>query len=255
MKFKQNSKTKKVKYMGNIITKAKRYIKNTLIGIGTGYGTFIAGTALAENSPIQTNPDTTGPAATAQPNPAVYIEIIQGINSGKSDTTDPAQSFYRMNTTYNLPLDVRGLSFTEYHDNVDGFFGKTTISRSITDNLEADVQFEYGNGYKQQLAGIAGSIAKEKYFAAVHVLKSLNSNQLMIGYFATFNPIEKLTVESFGDENMPLQTTLKKPSWNYGETSILYKISEKLQAGINTGIYNDQNSLVLKNGAILRYTL
>jgi hypothetical protein len=149
----------------------------------------------------------------------------------------PEHRFIRANIFYKLPLSIDGYSFTEYYDKGNAFFGKTTLSKDITKNLDARVRIEYGTGYNQSLAGIGIKTSGEKYFVSGHLLQGIRDNDQVIGLFASYNPHPKIKMSVFGD------LSVKYGKWSYGELNILGNVYDKIWVGYNMGLQPD-NKLI-----------
>jgi len=65
---------------------------------------------------------------------------VEYIQSEKSEN-----SYSRLNLFYGLPEDVRGFSFIELYDNGDGYFGRTSLDRKITDDFGVRMHVLYVN--------------------------------------------------------------------------------------------------------------
>lgn len=169
---------------------------------------------------------TCGAVAQAQGNVSGNVEYIQPTN-----TKNNKDAYARINAFYGFPRDVSGFTFLEMKKG--GYFGKTTLDRSIDSEggLGARVIVEHlgepvgdaGLGVTQRVPFMPEGAFANIGFMPVWFDKHGNKieNRALAQYFFTFNLPKEIVFSGFGDLNIASGNGVQ---WEYGEIRLAKKI-------------------------------
>lgn len=150
------------------------------------------------------------------------VEVIKSTETGKT--------YIRPSLSYKLPGEIKGYSFEElYSDRT--MFGKTSLTKSITDEQGLLMQAIYGTAPKTTIgAGLYSKIPSPNgTFVKVHYvpfwidMDGKKVDKSIIGYFASINLPLDLKLSSFGELDVS-----KSPKWTYGEIGLEKKITDDM---------------------------
>lgn len=148
---------------------------------------------------------------------------LEYITSQNSDN-----NIVEVNSFYGLPGKINGFTFVDYNNKGDGYFGKTTLTRSINGTLSLRGQAIHATGFPNQY-GIGEEVTNPKKPFGI------SSSIYFMPYWTDSNgkKVEKSVIGGCIDKNLPLGIKLKvfgevdiadKAKWLYGETMLSKKI-------------------------------
>lgn len=175
---------------------------------------------------------------------AGLVETAAGQTSGgityfaSRESKSPApNSYVELDHSTQVSDTARVSGFLDLYEK-GGYFGKTSLDKTISKNSGLRAQAVHGNEYLSQVGvGVNYTLpTPENTFAVVRYIPAwfdrngnhVNNKQI-VGYFASANLPKDLNLWSFGELNIGK----RKPLWAYGEAELSKKLTENTSIGIN----------------------
>lgn len=149
-------------------------------------------------------------------------------------------TYLRPTIIYNLGNEIKGMTFHEFYQDKT-HFGKTTLSKNVTDEQALMLQAIYGT-FPQTTAGIGvssvipspkGTFAKIYFVPLWANSEGINQDRSIVGYYVSANLPLGMKFHSFGEINV----AEKNPKWGYGEIGIEKNITEDLSISYQPALY------------------
>lgn len=200
--------------------------------VAAGLMGFAGLAGIVENAQAQTN------VSEVKTSGNLAYFLAEDAKSG-NETTYP-----EINHSTTLPYGMKVSGFLDFYGHDKGYFGKTTLDKSLTEKLGLRVQAIHVNAPLSQAA-----------FGATYSLPAPKNTFAKVGYLPLFldskgNQVDdKQTVAvvvgarvprnysfvAFGEVNV---AGTKGPQWVYGEIEFAKKINDRVSVGLNLQLNN-----------------
>lgn len=135
----------------------------------------------------------------------------------------------RSNMFYNLPSDIGGYTWFEFYD--EGYFGRTTLTKRVSENVGVGTHAVIGSGLKNRISpriqltiptpeGLSANVSSNPYFVDSD---GKVDNVLEVGYFVKKDLPWDMNISSFGLVNL---TAKEGSQWTYGEINLQKQFSD-----------------------------
>jgi hypothetical protein len=155
---------------------------------------------------------------------------------------DQKASYLRLNTSYDAPGKIKGYTAMEMYLDGKGYFGKTTLTKSLSDSISAKAVITHANEPLTQVGiGATMKVPTPKKTSLSFTLLPLWTDKkgdyvdhkVIAGYAIGADLGKGWSVSSFGETNVAAKGG---PQWAYGEMSVAKKITDKLSVSYNPAL-------------------
>lgn len=180
-------------------------------------------------------------ALSVMPMQEVHAQVngtVEHIQSEESENT-----YLRGNFFYGLPGGINGYSFVELYRGDNGFFGKTMLTKKLTDELGLKVEALHSNSPLTQVGVGAcvdvpmpeGSSLNIKGLPVYFDENGVVDDKAVIGYSGSVKLPGDFKLSSFGEINVGAKGG---PEWGYGEIFLGRELGNII-VGYNPALKND----------------
>lgn len=180
--------------------------------------------------------------ADAQTNAQARTEIKTSGNLAyfvaKTSKVNAPTTYAEINHCTTLPYSTKVSGFLDFYRDQNGYFGKTIVEKSLTDNLSLRSHVMHLNEPLSQI-GIGASYVvptPKSTFAKVNYLPlfvdskgNQVDNKSIVGYFVSADLPWNMSAFSCGEINVDSKGG---PAWSYGETELVKKFG-RISVGVN----------------------
>lgn len=199
--------------------------------VAAGLMTFSGLAGIVGNAEAQTNNVTSANTQVKTSGDITYF-------AAKTSKIDAPTTYAEINHSTTLPYSTRISGFLDFYRDQNGYFGKTIVEKSLTDNLSLrshvmhinEPLSQVGVGASYVVPTPKGTFAKLSYLPLFVDTKGNQVDHKQIaGYFVCADLPWNMNAFSFGEINIDGKGG---PAWSYGEVEVAKKFG-KISVGAN----------------------
>ena len=157
--------------------------------------------------------------------------------AGKANSGAPT-SYAEVNHSTALPYSTKVSGFVDMYKDGKGYFGKTSVDKSIANGLGAKVQALHCNSPLSQVGvGVTYVLPVKSAFAKLTYLPAWADNtgekvdnKQIVGLYVAKDLTSKVNLSAFGEVNV---AGTKGPQFTYGEIELARKFGDRVSVGAN----------------------
>jgi len=177
----------------------------------------------------------------SSPSAQAFNGKLEGIKSEKKGS-----SYVRANAFYNLPFNIKGVTFTEFYTGGKGYFGQTFLEKPLKKGFNFRARAIHVNNPLTKFSPIGLSFSVPKLPKGLSAKLKLDPlwfksngeripNKLDLGYFVSVDLPYGFKASGFGGWNV---ADKKGVQWGYGEANLEREIAKGVSIGYNPVLLN-----------------